>query len=84
MPVEQNKMAAICEPARCLAADPKRKLSLCMYEASKDDLIVTDLKVGHSSEETRRRCYLNCAICRQGTVVRAWTVFRKLGRTAVC
>lgn len=43
MPVEQNKMAAICEPARCLAADPKRKLSLCMYEASKDDLIVTDV-----------------------------------------
>lgn len=46
MPVEQNKMAAICEPARCLAADPKRKLSLCMYEASKDDLIVTDVKLG--------------------------------------
>lgn len=45
MPVEQNKMAAICEPARCLAADPKRKLSLCMYEASKDDLIVTDVKL---------------------------------------
>lgn len=46
MPVEQNKMAAICEPARCLAADPKRKLSLCMYEASKDDLIVTAVKLG--------------------------------------
>ena len=37
-------MAAICEPARCLAADPKRKLSLFMYEASKDDLIVQDVK----------------------------------------
>ena len=34
----------ICEPARCLAADPKRRLSFCMYEASKDDLIVKDVK----------------------------------------
>ena len=33
----------ICEPARCLAADPKRRLSLCMYEASKDDLLVKDV-----------------------------------------
>ena len=34
----------ICEPARCLAADPKRRLSLCMYEASKDDLMVKAVK----------------------------------------
>ena len=34
----------VCEPVHCLAAAPKKELSLCMYEESKDDLIVKDFK----------------------------------------